>query len=289
MKKPVSYLQTDAKWKNTSYSVKGESTTIGRAGCGPTAAAMVVATLRDSKVTPVEACKFSLENNYKQKGGGTYANFFPAFFKKYDLKCQVLWSSAESQDKKVTEALKNGDWVIACMGPGLWTKGGHYILAYGTDGTYVYVNDPASTSSSRTKAKLSQLLKESKYYAVIDVPAEAKVESPQEKFIKAIQKIHSLGQTGVANTTLLNKTITLKKVSNPNGTQHNKQKPYVVALQTYLKALNIYKGDVHGFFDTNTEDAVKDYQKKVVKLTGNNVDGIITAKKYTWKKLLKLA
>lgn len=283
MLKPVSYLQTDKKWKNTSYSVKGESTTIGRAGCGPTCGAMIVAALKNNKITPVEACAYALANGFKQKGGGTYANFFPAFFKKYGINCQILWSSAESQDKKVTDALKKGDWVIACMGKGLWTSGGHYILAYGTDGTNVFINDPASTKSSRTCAKLSQFLKESKYYIIVDVPNSAKSsDTAYTKFVKSCQKVVGLPQTGIADSKLLSKTVTLKA----NGT--NKQHGLVKPVQTYLKALGYYNGNIHGFFDPAMAEDVKVYQKKVVKLTGKNIDGIITAKKNTWKKLLKL-
>lgn len=283
MLKPVSYLQTDKKWKNTSYSVKGESTTIGRAGCGPTCGAMVIATLKGQTVTPVEACDFSIKNNYKQKGGGTYANFFPAYLKKYGLSCQILWSSAEAQDEKVRTALKSGNWVIACMGKGLWTSGGHYILAYGTDGKYVFVNDPASTKESRTCAKLSQFLKESKYYIIVDVPNSAKsTDTAYTKFVKSCQKVVGLPQTGVADSKLLSKTVTLKA----NGT--NKQHELVKPVQTYLKALGYYNGNIHGFFDPATAEDVKVYQKKIVKLTGKNIDGVITAKKSTWKKLLKL-
>ena len=283
MLKPVSYLQTDKKWKNVSYSVKGESTTIGRAGCGPTCAAMVVATLKNNKITPVEACDFSIKNNYKQKGGGTYANFYPAFFKEYGIACQILWSSAESQDEKVKIALKSGNWVIACMGPGLWTKGGHYILAYGTDGQYVFINDPASTKSSRTCEKLSQFLKESKYYIIVDVPNSAKSsDTAYTKFVKSCQKVVGLPQTGIADSKLLSKTVTLKA----NG--NNKQHGFVAPVQSYLKSLGYYNGNVHGFFDNVMANSVKTYQEKVVKLTGKNIDGVITAKKNTWKKLLKL-
>lgn len=40
-KQPVSYLQTNPQWANADYSAKGEKTTIGASGCGPTAMAMV--------------------------------------------------------------------------------------------------------------------------------------------------------------------------------------------------------------------------------------------------------
>jgi len=39
-KQPVSYLQTDPRWDACDYSAKGEQTTIGASGCGPTAMAM---------------------------------------------------------------------------------------------------------------------------------------------------------------------------------------------------------------------------------------------------------
>ena len=58
--KPVSYLQTDPKWKNHNYSAKGESKTIGSSGCGVTVAAMVIATLKDKNVTPITTAEWSM-------------------------------------------------------------------------------------------------------------------------------------------------------------------------------------------------------------------------------------
>ena len=40
---PVSYLQTDPRWSSQDYSARGEKTSIGASGCGPTAVAMVLA------------------------------------------------------------------------------------------------------------------------------------------------------------------------------------------------------------------------------------------------------
>ena len=54
-KKPVSYLQTDPRWKSKPYRVKGESATIGGSGCGPTAAAMIIETMTGKKYTPEDA------------------------------------------------------------------------------------------------------------------------------------------------------------------------------------------------------------------------------------------
>ena len=44
-RQPVSYLQNDPRWKNKPYRVKGESSTIGSAGCGPTSAPVLGAAI----------------------------------------------------------------------------------------------------------------------------------------------------------------------------------------------------------------------------------------------------
>ena len=71
-KQPISYLQTDAQWKNVAYAVKGESATIGGSGCGPTSMAMVLATWADSRVTPLSECAWAQAHGYKAPGHGTY-------------------------------------------------------------------------------------------------------------------------------------------------------------------------------------------------------------------------
>ena len=57
---PVSYLQTDPRWSAKDYSARGEKTTIGASGCGPTAMAMVLATWADPQVTPATECAWAL-------------------------------------------------------------------------------------------------------------------------------------------------------------------------------------------------------------------------------------
>ena len=61
---PVSYFQTDPRWKNIPYAVKGESSTIGGSGCGPSSAAMILATWADKNVTPKTECAWALANGY---------------------------------------------------------------------------------------------------------------------------------------------------------------------------------------------------------------------------------
>lgn len=180
--KPVSYLQTDPKWKNKSYSTKGESTTIGASGCGPTCMAMVISTWTDKKVTPVDTCKWSVDHGYKAYKNGTYHSYFTPQAAAYGLSCIQINSSLIS-DMSATNAAKvhqiakdyvlEGNLVICLMGPGNWTKGGHYILWYSINNeNNVYINDPASTASHRVKNTWSLLKSQVRKYWVIKVPKE---------------------------------------------------------------------------------------------------------------------
>lgn len=178
-KQPVSYLQTDPRWKNIPYAVKGESATIGGSGCGPTSMAMVLATWADPKVTPATECAWALKNGYKAKGQGTYYSYFPPAAKRYGLDCRQLnhasiyGNNGAVYHTTAREAVLNGDLVIACMGKGNWTRSGHFVLVWWIDREkdVVYINDPASTKTARTRGSYSLFVKQVKYYFVIKRPA----------------------------------------------------------------------------------------------------------------------
>ena len=86
-KQPISYLQTDVRWKNKPYRVSGENTTIGDSGCGPTAAAMLLSTLTGKTITPEDTCKWSVDHGYKALGNGTYYAYFAPQFAAYGIQC----------------------------------------------------------------------------------------------------------------------------------------------------------------------------------------------------------
>ena len=169
---PVRYLQTDKQWSSISYSAPGESTTIGKAGCGPTCAAMVIASLKDPMVTPLDTAKWSLKHGYKVcKQGTAYAYFVPQL-KAYGIECVRLNTVnickgtsqiADATRKKIGDCLYMRHWIIACMGKGDWTLNGHYVLAYKTDGEAVWIHDPASSKTSRTHSPLAHWLPQIKY------------------------------------------------------------------------------------------------------------------------------
>ena len=173
-REPILYLQTDPKWSDKDYSAPGEKTTISRAGCGVTCAAMVIASLVDLSITPADTAEWSLKNGFKALRQGTYYSYFVPQLKQYGISCKQVNTSnmyeknAESNYKKIIDALAAGKWVIACMGKGVWTSQGHYILAWKTDGKRVYIKDPASQKAMRMCNDLQLWLSQIKYAWIVE-------------------------------------------------------------------------------------------------------------------------
>lgn len=192
-KQPASYLQTDPKWAALDYSAKGEKTTIGASGCGPTAMAMVLATWADPAVTPKTECAWALAHGYKAPRQGTYYGYFVPAAARYGLKArQLSWTNIYGNSKsalheEARKAVEAGHLVIACMGKGLWTSSGHYVLVWKIQGNIVYINDPASTRAVRTQGDYNLFKQQVKYYWVIERPENMKEEPDMtEKEVKKL-------------------------------------------------------------------------------------------------------
>ena len=166
-KQPVSYLQYDARWANVDYSTKGEKTDIRESGCGPTCAAMLIETLTGKTFTPVDACAWALKHGYKAYKQGTYYSYFVPQFKEFGIACEQLnsFSMYGIADglihDKAFRLLKEGYYLIACMGKGTWTSSGHFVLVWWEDGK-VRINDPASTKTERLNGDLATFKKQVK-------------------------------------------------------------------------------------------------------------------------------
>lgn len=196
-KKPVSYLQTDSRWKNKPYRVTGESATIGGSGCGPTCAAMVIATLKDASVTPVETCAWSVAHGYKALNQGTYYSYFKPQMAAYGIECKQLLSSRIINQPnhpihdQVKEYLAQGYYVIALMGPGTWTSSGHFVLLWAWDDK-VRINDPASTKDKRLNGDPITFRNEARCYWLVDARAYNNPETEEEEEMPTYEKLNDV-------------------------------------------------------------------------------------------------
>lgn len=132
----VNYFQGD--YSNYAY---GRSGTIASAGCGPTSMAMVLTYLTGEPITPVDTAAYSVKNGYRVEGNGTADTLFPAMASEYGLDCEKQSPTAQN----IINSLSEGKVIIAHMGPGTFTRGGHYIVLKGLDENGgVIVADPNS-------------------------------------------------------------------------------------------------------------------------------------------------
>jgi len=159
-----SFEQCDSQWRNVSYGCGG--TTVCSAGCGLSAAAMVLK-FYGKNVTPATMATLSLDNGYRVCGSGTSHAFFPFVASKYGLRNQngISWTSVENH-------LKQGrPVIISGKGPSPFTSGGHYVVltCYNGDGT-IAVNDSASGQSHANKNYPISLLKSYYHFATVIYP-----------------------------------------------------------------------------------------------------------------------
>lgn len=151
----VYYNQADSRWKDTPY---GKTGTIGRSGCGPTSLSIVVSSLTDKKVDPVQMSKWSYENGYYCEGAGSYHTLIPNGAKHFGLKVE---GCTANEPQRIVDALAQGKLIIAIMAKGHFTSSGHYIVLRGvTSDKKILVADPASKRRSDEKWDLSIILNE---------------------------------------------------------------------------------------------------------------------------------
>ena len=194
-KKPVEYMQTDTRWKRLPYCVPGESATIGGSGCGPTCAAMLIETLTGQTFTPPMACAWSVNHGYKARNQGTYYSYFAPQFKEFGITCKRLNSTNvygkpdAAVHGEALRLLHEGWYIIACMGKGLWTKSGHYVVVWNATDRYVSINDPASRRTDRLCGDMAVFRSQVKYYWAVDARSfnnEEDITDMTEKELRAL-------------------------------------------------------------------------------------------------------
>lgn len=290
MIRPVDYKQTDHRWGSNTYAADGETSTIKSAGCGPTALADVLAALISPYIDPLTTASWARQHGYKVYKSGTSYSFFAPCAANYGVKVRrlnttnVYGRTSAAVHAQALAELQKGNWVIACMGKGNWTKSGHYVVAYGYKDGMVYINDPASTKAARACNTWALFASQVKYYWVVEVPEQIKQSGivkrgnyRHEDFVREVQMCIRAGIDGKAGRQTLSKTITVSRSKNK---KHN----VVLPIQKLLKQCGYYTGGLDKSAGKLFDAAVRTYQIRVVKL--QQPDGEITSKGRTWRAML---
>ena len=145
--------QIDNRWKNYPYTItNNKNQTIGKSGCGVATAAMIIDSIVGN-VSVTELADIFVKYSYRSPNNGTYWSANRAIADEFDIEYQET-----SNFSVMLEKLKNNNYIIASVGNGLFTTGGHYIMIYGIEGNNLKIYDPYlysgkfDTSTRRGKA-----------------------------------------------------------------------------------------------------------------------------------------
>lgn len=131
------YLQTDKRWKEHVYTAIGDNRqTVGTSGCGPTAAAMVVSSIKGN-ITPDKMADLYVQYGYRSANQGTYWSAFKWTADVFNIEYSECYKLDDAIEK-----LKNNNYIIASCNQGLFTYGGHFVVLIGIEGDYIKVYDP---------------------------------------------------------------------------------------------------------------------------------------------------
>ncbi len=134
----------------------GQSKSVATSGCGAVCMAMAISYLRHRQVSPQDLFSWAYDQGFYY-GDGLGHEALTAMAEKYGLHSQ--WIGNDRLDD-VRAALEKGYPVVAHMGPGTFTKGGHYILLRGVEGEAVLVNDPQSEALSQQPHNLEDICRQ---------------------------------------------------------------------------------------------------------------------------------
>lgn len=149
----VYYNQLDKRYADKPYGTDD----IGTYGCGPTCMAMVVSSLTNDTVDPVEMARWAYENGYWCSKSGSYHSLIPGAAKVWGLPVQ---GCGKTDGQRIVDALSSGKLVVAIMLKGHFTSSGHFIVLRGVENGKILVADPASYTRSQQAWDLSIILNE---------------------------------------------------------------------------------------------------------------------------------
>lgn len=161
------YMQVDERWADQYY---GGTDTIAKYACGPTSMSIIISSLTDIRIDPVQMSAWAKNNGYWFEKSGSLHSLIPNAAEQFGLKSEGIENTSQAA-VKVKKALKDGKLVVALMGKGQFTQGGHFIVLRGlTEDGKVMVADPASEERTEQIWELSTIVGEAKTWAAAGGP-----------------------------------------------------------------------------------------------------------------------
>ena len=147
----IYFNQGDSAWNQNGYC-------IAKAGCGPTSMAVVITSLTGKWVTPLDTAIWGYQHGFYSREGSAH-EMIPAMAAAYGLRCQGVGTDYQA----IKNALKAGKPVVCLMGPGYFTRGGHFMVLVAIDNNdCVTVADVGSRTRSAYKYRLADVIAQSK-------------------------------------------------------------------------------------------------------------------------------
>lgn len=147
----IYFNQGDSAWNQNGYC-------IAKAGCGPTSMAVVITSLTGKWVTPLDTAIWGYQHGFYSREGSAH-EMIPAMAAAYGLRCQGVGTDYQ----EIKNALKAGKPVVCLMGPGYFTRGGHFMVLVAIDNNdCVTVADVGSRTRSAYKYRLADFIAQSK-------------------------------------------------------------------------------------------------------------------------------
>ena len=152
---PILYFnQGSETWADQPYGTDD----IGRYGCGPTAMAMVVGSMTEADTDPLQMAQLAVSLGHWAKRGGSYLSVVEGLASASGLTAVSL---QERTPDALMDALTGSNLLVALMGPGHFTKGGHFIVLRGvTLSGKILVADPNSQERSLMEWEPELILEE---------------------------------------------------------------------------------------------------------------------------------
>lgn len=256
----VYYNQMDNRWKNHPYPAYPgyEDKTIGTSGCGPTCCAMVVSSGKEI-IYPDAMGDIAIEKGYRVPGG-TDDGLFWYIGERWGIPVEQIHSSYDA-----FERCMHGWFVIMACGEGLWTTGGHYILAVGTEGDKIEIFDPYLYEGKFDQYGRTGKVQVRGTSCFVQIDTFKEYSNVQRLYAFKVNTEKKpiepeVPQTTVGQVKTFNKDTIIYENSNLSGTQYNYLKNTTVVIlenlvdvdkvhvrqtgrEGYIYAINAYKED----------------------------------------------